>query len=159
MSSRLACHSAQTSPLVRRQIMSLASFPSTMEILHCISYNLQNNLGWKTDSHFNGQDTPRGPMDMNPCITTTYHCTNIIPYHGVDSTSLILNPMNHNLIIESDVSDDEVETTNVDHHTTWMDDYDFATWLISTLKRRKKKMNKHKLRKRRKKERLGGNKK
>jgi hypothetical protein len=66
--------------------------------------------------------------------------------------------MNHNLIsIESDLSDDEVETINVDHHTTWMDD--FSTWLISTLKRRKKKMNKHKLRKRRKKERLGGNKK
>lgn len=31
---------------------------------------------------------------------------------------------------------------------------DLSTWLISTLKRRKKKMNKHKLRKRRKLERL-----
>ena len=28
--------------------------------------------------------------------------------------------------------------------------FDFSTWLISTLKRRKKKMNKHKLQKRRK---------
>ena len=32
--------------------------------------------------------------------------------------------------------------------------FELFTWLISTLKRRKKKMNKHKLRKRRKKERL-----
>ena len=32
--------------------------------------------------------------------------------------------------------------------------FDLFTWLISTLKRRKKKMNKHKLRKRRKRERL-----
>eukprot|EP00553_Chaetoceros_curvisetus_P004602 CAMPEP_0204619828 /NCGR_PEP_ID=MMETSP0717-20131115/6069_1 /ASSEMBLY_ACC=CAM_ASM_000666 /TAXON_ID=230516 /ORGANISM="Chaetoceros curvisetus" /LENGTH=140 /DNA_ID=CAMNT_0051633901 /DNA_START=110 /DNA_END=535 /DNA_ORIENTATION=+ len=35
---------------------------------------------------------------------------------------------------------------------------DMATWLISTLKRRKKKMNKHKLKKRRKKLRLKSNK-
>lgn len=152
--NRLACHSTQTSQL-RHKIMSSASLTSTMEILHRVSYNLQNTLGWKDDNRFNnGQDT-------TPRMCTMDMKTNIIPYYyGVDSSTstLILNPMNHNLIIESTLSDQDVKITNADqHNTTWMDD--FSTWLISTLKRRKKKMNKHKLRKRRKKERLGGNKK
>jgi hypothetical protein len=105
-------------------------------------------------------------LSRNPSTTIAYYpYTNSshLTYQGVQSSSSSLNHpniiMEYTFINQEQVLQDAIE---VQHHTdnhnsnTWMEDV--STWLISTLKRRKKKMNKHKLQKRRKKERLGNKK-
>jgi hypothetical protein len=146
-----------TTAVIAKSIMA----SSIMEdIVSYISLNVAHVLGWKKkDPCGKGQDT-YVPLSTYSNSNNSEHYIWTHCYNGVDS---IWNP-NH-LLMEYNTRDSQTEVdtiVNVNHpnNPTWMEEEeDFSTWLISTLKRRKKKMNKHKLQKRRKRERLSGNKK
>lgn len=175
-SRSLAAPASTTQRTASSTIFQTSIMSSTMDtIIHYIPYLKKIKEEEEEDSCGNhGQEDTNNNniryeeyLSCNPLTTVAYYThTNTssnhhhhLTYQGVQSSSL-----NHpNLIMECTLSnqevlqDDAIEVYADNHNNnTWMEDV--STWLISTLKRRKKKMNKHKLQKRRKKERLGNKK-
>lgn len=142
---RTITSSNSTNSIIAKSIMTSSIMK---DIGSYISFNVAHILGWKKDPSGKGQDTnvPSLSTYSNNSYNSSGH--SIHCYNGVDS---IWNS-NH-ILMEYNTMDCETEGDAM------VMEEDFSTWLISTLKRRKKKMNKHKLQKRRKRERLSGNKK
>jgi hypothetical protein len=121
---------------------------------------------------FNNNNTCNTCYDETRAVTSCYKKPSFITFFGNDSLLHVPTLVLSQLYLQFDVippsifdpsfdpsAHDDLDQTEEQEQKEEEDDdeqdkFPLGLWLISTLKRRKKKMNKHKLRKRRKKNRL-----